>query len=216
VVILTVFSNEPLKSIEINEPLKEEMILPTIDSLKRMVRDFLLISKLTEKVVPDYQYFASTSSPEAYNYFVYGQNAYRKGDNSTAVKMYSQSVAKDTNFVYGIVQLTLAYRNLALYKEAKEWCRRVYKKRDQMPMQQRIYTNWLYAFIFETPYDEIKYLKQFQEIEDQWPAINYSLGRIYSLLYQYDKLFLNWKRQLNYILNQDLNPISMVIILSLD
>jgi tetratricopeptide (TPR) repeat protein len=189
-------TKEALKTIEINEPLKEGMILPIIDSLKRMVRDFLIISKLAEKVVPDYQYFASTNSPEAYNYFVYGQNAYRKGDNSTAVKMYLQAVAKDTNFIYGIIQLTLAYRNLGLYKESKEWCIRVYKKRDQMPMQQKIYTNWIYAFIFETPYDEIKYLKQFQEIDDQLPVIYYSLGRNYSLLYQYDKTILELDKAL--------------------
>jgi TolB-like protein len=187
-------TEEALKSIEINEPLKEGMILPIIDSLKRMVRDFLIISKLAEKVVPDYQYFASTNSPEAYNYFVYGQNAYRKGDNSTAVKMYSQAVAKDTNFIYAITQLTLAYRNLGLYNSAKEWCIRVYKKRDQMPMQQKIYTNFIYAFIFETPYDEIKYLKQFQEYDDQWPVIYLSLGRNYLLLYQYDKAILELEK----------------------
>jgi tetratricopeptide (TPR) repeat protein len=180
-------TEEALKSIEINEPLEEGMILSIIDSLKRMVRDFLIISKLAEKVVPDYQYFASTNSPEAYNYFVYGQNAYRKGDNSTAVKMYLQAVAKDTNFIYGIIQLTLAYRNLGLFREAKEWCKRVYKKRDQMPMQQKIYTNWIYAFIFETPYDEIKYLKQFQEIDNQFPIIYLSLGRNYLWLDQFDK-----------------------------
>ncbi len=189
-------TEETLKSIEINEPLKEGMILPVIDSLKRMVRDFLIISKMSEKVVPDYQYFATTKSPEAYNYFVYGQNAYRKGDNNTAVKMYLQAVAKDTNFLYGIIQLTLAYRNLGLYKEAKEWCIRVYKKRDPMPMQQKIYINWLYAFIFETPYDEIKYLKQFQEIDDHLPVIYYSLGRNYSLLYQYDKTILELEKAL--------------------
>ena len=183
-------TEEALKSIEINEPLKEGMILPVIDSLKRMIRDFLIISKLAEKVVPDYQYFASTNSPEAYNLFVYGQNAYRKGDNSMAVEMYLKAVAKDTNFIYAITQLALAYRNLGLFSEAKEWCKRVYKKRDQMPMQQKIYTNWLYAFIFETPYDEIKYLRQFQEIDDQLPVIYYSLGRNYSLLYQYDKSIL--------------------------
>jgi tetratricopeptide (TPR) repeat protein len=152
-----------------------------------MVRDFLIISKLAEKVVPDYQYFASTNSPEAYNYFVYGQNAYRKGDNSTAVKMYSQAVARDTNFIYAITQLTLAYRNLGLFSESKEWCKRVYKKRDQMPMQQKIYTNWLYAFIFETPYDEIKYLRQFQEYDNQLPVIYLSLGRNYLWLDQFDK-----------------------------
>jgi tetratricopeptide (TPR) repeat protein len=180
-------TEEALKSIEINEPLEEGMILSIIDSLKRMVRDFLIISKLAEKVVPDYQYFASTNSPEAYNYFVYGQNAYRKGDNSTAVKMYLQAVAKDTNFIYGIIQLTLAYRNLGLFREAKEWCKRVYKKRDQMPMQQKIYTNWIYAFIFETPYDEIKYLRQFQEIDNQFPIIYLSLGRNYLWLDQFDK-----------------------------
>lgn len=33
--------------------------------------------------------------------------------------MYSQAVAKDTNFIYAIIQLTLAYRNLGLYKEVK-------------------------------------------------------------------------------------------------
>ena len=180
-------TEEALKSIEINEPLKEGMILPIINSLKRMVRDFLIISKLAEKVVPDYQYFATTNSPEAYNLFVYGQNAYRKGDNSTAVEMYLKAVDRDSNFIYAITQLTLAYRNLGLFREAKEWCKRVYKKRDQMPMQQKIYTNWIYAFIFETPYDEIKYLRQFQEIDNQFPIIYLSLGRNYLWLDQFDK-----------------------------
>ena len=180
-------TEESLKSIEINEPLKGGMIFPIIDSLNQMVRDFLIITKLTAKVIPDYQYFATTNSPEAYNLFVYGQNAYRKGDNSTATEMYLKAVDRDSNFIYAITQLTLAYRNLGLYREAKEWCKRVYKKRDQMPMQQKIYTNWLYAFIFETPYDEIKYLRQFQEIDDQFPIIYLSLGRNYLWLDQFDK-----------------------------
>jgi tetratricopeptide (TPR) repeat protein len=101
--------------------------------------------------------------------------------------MYLKAVDRDSNFIYAITQLTLAYRNLGLFREAKEWCKKVYKKRDQMPMQQKIYTNWVYAFIFETPYDEIKYLRQFQEIDNQFPIIYLSLGRIYLWLYQYDK-----------------------------
>jgi tetratricopeptide (TPR) repeat protein len=56
-----------------------------------------------------------------------------------------------------------------------------------MPMLQKIYTNWIYAFIFETPYDEIKYLRQFQEIDNQFPIIDLSLGRNYLWLGQFDK-----------------------------
>lgn len=77
-----------------------------------------------------------------------------------------------------------------------------------MPMQQKIYTNWVYAFIFETPYEEIKYLRQFQEIDAQLPIIYYSLGRIYNSLYQYDKTIPELGKALDLYNKSDAKPFS--------
>jgi tetratricopeptide (TPR) repeat protein len=164
-----------------------EKVIPIVDSLSREIRNFLIITKLEEEVFKDYQKYASTNSPEAYKYFIFGQNAYRESDNVTAIKLLSQAVTVDSNFTFAITLLSSAYRNLGLYQDAKKWCLLAYKKRDLMPMQQKIYTNWIYAMIFETPYEELKYLRQLQLIDDQLPHTYFSLGRAYQRLHQYDK-----------------------------
>ena len=74
-----------------------------------------------------------------------------------------------------------------MYSEAKRWCLKVYNKRDQLPKQYQIMSNWIYALLFETPQEVIKYLKESKEFDDQVPAVYYLLGIEYSILNQYDK-----------------------------
>jgi tetratricopeptide (TPR) repeat protein len=164
-----------------------ENILHITDSLAVMVKNYLIISELKKEESLHIQQLASTNSPEAYRYFIYGQNAYMNTDFPTAVNMYSQAIAIDSNFTSATIRLSFAYGNQNLYDQAKKWCLKVYEKRDQMPMRQKIYTDFAYAIFFETPYEEIKYLKQLQEIDDQLPYIYFNLGSNYIELYQYDK-----------------------------
>jgi tetratricopeptide (TPR) repeat protein len=164
-----------------------ENILHITDSLAVMVKNYLIISELKKEESLHIQQLASTNSPEAYRYFIYGQNAYMNTDFATAVNMYSQAIAIDSNFTSATIRLSFAYGNQNLYDQAKKWCLKVYEKRDQMPMRQKIYTDFAYAIFFETPYEEIKYLKQLQEIDDQLPYIYFNLGSNYIELYQYDK-----------------------------
>jgi tetratricopeptide (TPR) repeat protein len=189
-------TEEVFKSFQIEGSFKEENIFQVIDSLSERVKNFLLISKLEQGTRSDYQTFASTNSPEAYRYFIYGMNAYYKRDFPTAVKLYSQAIDIDSNFTFAYINLSYAYFNLRSYEQAKKWCLKIYEKEDQMSMQQKIWTNRAYALFFETPYEEIKYVRQLQEIDDQLPLNYYSLGWIYNKLYQYDKAIPEYEKAL--------------------
>jgi TolB-like protein len=71
-------TEEVFKSFQIDGT--AEKILPTIDSLSLMVKDFLVITNLKKEELLDYKHFASTSSPEAYSFFIYAENARWKLD----------------------------------------------------------------------------------------------------------------------------------------
>ena len=180
-------TEEVIKSFQIESASREEMIFPVIDSLSRMVKNFLILSKLVRDASFEFKSGSSTDSPEAYRYFVYGQNAFTKRDYPSAEKLYLQAIAIDSNFLLAASMLPFAYSNQGLYECAKKWCLRVYEKKEQMSMMQKAHTDWMHAFYFETPYEEIKYLKQELEIDNQLPIHYYELGRVYNNLYQYDK-----------------------------
>ena len=121
-----------------------------------------------------FQQFDSTNSPEAYRYFIYGNKCFYEKDYSTAMKLLFQAIAIDSNFTIATIYTFLCIWKSGMYEEARKWCLKVYKKRDQLPMQQKIMANEIYALYFETPYEEIKYLKQLLEFDDQ--ASNYLLS----------------------------------------
>ncbi|MFO7853448.1 MAG: hypothetical protein ACQERS_09700 [Bacteroidota bacterium] len=62
-----------------------------------------------------------------------------------------------------------------LYKEAKTWYLQIYRKKDLLPVRLQLIADWLYASYFETPEEEIMYLKQILEIDDQSPVERYLL-----------------------------------------
>ncbi len=186
-------TEEVLKSFLIEGLAKDGNIFPVIDSLSYLLKDFLILSKLIKEFPTDY---AHTTSPEAYRYFIYGNNAIMKGDNTTAIKMFSQAVAIDSNFIAAAIFLSARYFYQGMYSEAKRWCLKVYNKRDQLPKQYQIMSNWLYALLFETPQEVIKYLKESKEFDDQVTAVYYLLAIEYLNLDQYDKAILEMTKVL--------------------
>ena len=188
-------TEEIFKSFQIQGPSGEDIIFNIIDSLSIQVNDFLVISKLKKENLK-IQELVFTKSPDAYRYFIYGQSAFAKRDYPSAINMLSQAIAIDSNYTYAALHIAWAYMNQGLYEEGKKWCLRVYTKRDKMSIQQRIYTNFVYARFFETPNEAIKYLKQLLEIDDQLPHAYYDLGTCYSNLYQYDKAIIAYEKSL--------------------
>jgi Tfp pilus assembly protein PilF len=160
------------------------------------VKNFLIVSKLKKEVFFDLPNLASANSPEAYRYYTYGQKAFLKRDYPTARNWFLQAITIDTNFYSAIIMLPVAYAAQGLLDQANSWSLRAYEKRDHMPPQQKIFTNWLYAAAFETPYERIKYLKQILEFDDQVPLIHFQLGSDYMDLYQYDNAIREFEKAL--------------------
>jgi len=133
---------------------------------------------------------------EAYRFYINGVNAFYQLDYQTAGDMFLQAIALDSTFAPSTLYLSLTYANQSLYEQAKYWCLRAYSKIDLMPHLQKLYTNWLYAIYFETPYEEIKYLKKLLENDDQLSAVYYILGDSYLKIYQYDKAIPAYERSL--------------------
>ena len=175
-----------------------DKILPVIDSLTLEVKNFLIISNLKKGVSPDdYQLITTTNSPEAYNLFLLGNKAFRNVDYFESQKIYLQALAIDSNFTEAALKLSIAYYDEYLYDEAKKWCLLAYKKRDQMPLQLKIITNRVHAVLFETPVEEIKYLRQLQGLDDLVPSYYYSSGYAYSLLFQFAKAIPEYEKSLD-------------------
>ncbi len=165
-----------------------ENILGVIDSLSGQVKNSLLISKLKKAVTKDFQTYGSTTSSEAYRNFIYGQNAFMKRDYPTAISFLIQALDIDPNFIYSSFLLAFAYSFTDNMDQAKKIVLQNHMKRDQISLQSmKILTDYQYAYFFETPLEQIKYLRQSQQIDDQQPFNNYDLGNAYINMFQYDK-----------------------------
>jgi tetratricopeptide (TPR) repeat protein len=164
-----------------------ENILHIADSLTKMIRNYLIVSKLKKELFFDLQSYTSVNSPEAYRYFTYGQKAFLKRDYPTARNWILQAIAIDSNFYSAINLLPITYAAQGLYEQARKWALWAYKKRDQMPVQHKVWTNWMYAKSFETPNESTKYMNQLLEFDDQVPLLHYQLGLDYMAMDQYDK-----------------------------
>ena len=100
-------TEEVLKPFEIDGSNSEEMIFPIIDSLRKKVTDFLIISNLIKELNPEFQQWtATTDSPEAYRYYIDGQNAFNSSDYPTAINWLSQAIEIDSTFTYANILLS--------------------------------------------------------------------------------------------------------------
>jgi tetratricopeptide (TPR) repeat protein len=75
-----------------------------------------------------------------------------------------------------------------------------------MPVRLNILINQNHAFFYETPLEEINYLRQILEIDDQFPGTYYDIGLNYSELQQYDKAIPEFEKALEIYEKLDIKP----------
>jgi tetratricopeptide (TPR) repeat protein len=184
------------KSEEIIKPFKiggvSEKIMEVIESLSKMIRDYLLVSKIQKETYQansenQYKIHYLTSSPEAYRCHILAMEAFYSFDYNTSIKLDSQAVVIDSNFIAAIVTLCWANFSNGKYEYAKKWLLKAYEKKDQIPLIQQIVLDYQYASLFQTPNEQINYLKQIQEIEDNNPYYYLILAYTYVNLDRYDE-----------------------------
>ena len=102
--------------------------------------------------------------------------------------------------------LSTACINQGLYEEARKWSDKAYEKIDLMPVRIKILAKKNHAFFYETPREEIKYMRQFLEIDDKFPGTYYDIGLQYSDLLQYDKAIPEFLKALEIYDKLDMKP----------
>jgi tetratricopeptide (TPR) repeat protein len=199
-------TEEVYKSFQIEAPLNEEIIFNLVDSLSVMARNFLIISDLEKEVGIHDRQQVSTSSPEAYKAFINGRNEFVRRDYPAARNYLMKAISIDTSFIHAINVLALSYGNQSNWEQAKKWSLKSYGKIDQMSLQQKINTNRIHASFFETPSQEILYLRQLLEYDEQDPVAYYNLGNAYNKLRQYDKAIPEFEKSLRIYHDWDIKP----------
>ena len=185
--LISTQTKEVVKSFEITVPGKREIDFEMIDSLRKKLTNFLLISEL----ITQNQWLknfprVSTNSPEALKYYIYGYRAYYKADWGTARNWFLKALSADSNYFDAMSRVYYTYKNQGMMEQALPWLIKLYREKDQMPALNQLYINWSYAEIFEAPEVRIKYLRQLQEIDDQGNYY-YLIGAMYVRAKQFTK-----------------------------
>ena len=200
-------TEEALKSFQIEGESKVGDILNITDSLKVMVKNYLIISLMKKEASPDIQPFlGSTKSPEALMYYIDGQKAFMKREYPAAVEMFLLALKADSNYFNPMLYISVAYGNRGMYTDAKKWCLKASKKANMMSKSEKIFSAYAYALYFGNPSDELKCLKQYLDIDDQQLGIYYSIGLYYNRVRQYDKAIPEYEKSLEICHNLKIKP----------
>ena len=179
-------------------------ILHMIDSLSMMVKNFLIISEL-EKGNVEFKVLTSTNSPEAYKYYILGKNAYYNLSPQAAINWLNQACAIDSNFTWAMWFLSVANQDFGLKAEGKRLALKLYKKKDLMPMMEKLWVSYLYSQFFQLT-EAIKYLRQLEEIDNQFPLVYIGLGWTYLRLQQYDNAIHEYEKYFEIYTRWGLKP----------
>ncbi len=188
-------TEETFKSFQVEGAVHRLMFL--IDSLSMMVKNYLIISELQKKVKPDMRPYLSTLSPEAYRYYMMGEEAFKKYDFPSAMDMLSMAIAQDSNFAMAYQLMASSYANQGNVLMAKEWFGKADNKKEYMSSQQQIFAKFVRALFLENPNFAIKYGRQLQEIDDQSPLLYYNIGEMFNSLELYDHAITEFEKCLD-------------------
>jgi len=172
-----------------------EKIISITDSLSAMIRNFLVISELQKENI-EYKEFSSTSSPEAYRYFILGKNTHDKGPLKLSIDYLNNALRLDSNFSWAMRYIISSYQNSLQYDSAKKWAVRFYDRRNQMSPKEKLWAEYMYAQLLQTPGEAITCAKQIINIDNQSPHAYFSLGWNYFRLENYDKAVTEFEKVL--------------------
>ena len=175
----------------------EDDIFAMADSLSGLIRNYLEIRKLIEEYDSPAIYGTfNTNSSEAFQYFIHGWNTFMDLDQQAATEWFSKAIETDSGFISAYVPLLFTYLSTGNDELAKNLCNMAYKNRDELPLKGQLTLDYLHAYIFETPNDQIKYLKQILEIDELNSTYWKLLGKAYSKMYQYNDATIYYEKAL--------------------
>ena len=188
-------SEEVFKTFQVEGSSEEDIFLLT-DSLSVLVRNYMEIRVLERHVEYDLRSGSSTSSAEAFRYYMNGLNAFFAGDNERAIEQFKRSIFIDPGFFSAYNWLLEAYENFGFLRQDYTQIEHAKQLLDILlrwdpdklsHLEQLSFRMIKSKYIDKDPQEYIHQCKLMLEFDPQQRIIWYNLGNTYQDLRLFDK-----------------------------
>ncbi len=167
----------------------EQSVFSMVDEITREIKSDLEISE--QEIAADIDKEIgkiTTSSPQAYKYYVEGREFHNKGEYRKSIQSMEKALDIDPEFSMAYRSMAMAYNNLALFSEAKEYLEKAFELKDRLSDRERYLIEAEFYRYSERTYD--KAIEAYKKLLDLYPTdtiANSNLGVLYIGTEQWDK-----------------------------
>lgn len=192
--IIDAETNEIYKTFLVQGSSEDDLFM-MVDSLSWLIKNYVEIKNIKEKRNSSIlQAEGYTRSSEAFKYYMNGLDALMNMDMEQCVEWLSRALEIDSTFTNAQVLLAHALHNNNQDGKARELVTGIYKKKDTLPVAEKLITEHLNAYYFQTPYEEMKYAKQLIGLDDLNPMYLHMLAVAHYKVFEYDDAVLCWEK----------------------
>ena len=173
----------------------ENDFFPLADSLSGMIKNYIEIKKISDQYNSlEIKGNSLTNSSEAFKHYIRGYDAFKYEELGSAVSWFKKAIEADSSFIQAYVFLSYANLMSGNERAANYWANIAYKKRSDLPTEEKLIIDQLNAYYNETPYEEITYIKQLIELDELNPLYWHQLAFAYYKLFEYEDAIRNWEQ----------------------
>jgi len=159
-----------------------------------MIRNFVEIKNIKEKrnssIITSEGY---TNSSEAFKYYMHGLDAMMDFDMEQAVDWLSRAVEADSMFINARIFLAHSYHMNGADRLARQIVTSAYEKKDKVSLSEKLRLEHLYAYFFETPHEEMKYVQQLLDLDEMNPMYWHNLATVHYRLNEFEEAVACWE-----------------------
>jgi len=187
----------------------EEEVFPKVDELTRRIKaNFEFSQGQIASDIDEEVRKITTSSPEAYKYYLEGRNYMHQGDYHKAIQIFEKAIAIDPEFAMAYRSMAMSYHNMFYHSERNKYLQKANELADRVSDRERYQIQGdFYRFVgSEKTYD--KAIEAYKKVLQLYPddsTGNINLGGLYRDLEQWDKAIERFEVNIR---NKVENPIS--------
>jgi len=168
---------------------REESIFSMVDELTKKIKANFKLSP--EEIADDIDREVgniTTTSPEAYKYYVEGRKYHLKGEERQGIALMEKAVEIDPDFAMAYRSIAMGYNNLGLMSERNKYIQKALESSDRISDRERYRIQGDFYLNSEKTYD--KAIEAYNKLLELYPEDsigNHNLGLLYYLLEEWDK-----------------------------
>jgi serine/threonine protein kinase/Flp pilus assembly protein TadD len=166
----------------------EESIFSMVDDLTHKIKTNFKLSQeqIRADIDKDVKQI-TTSSPEAYKYYIEGSEYFDNEDFMQAIEFYKKAIDVDPEFATAYRSMAMAYNNMGFFSEGRKYVQKAFEYSNRISERERYRNEAEYYSLSERTSD--KAIEAFLKLLEQYPddsAGRNNLGMFYNELEQWD------------------------------